>query len=203
MSDNQNATTDSSTKYGTMIEDHEWSEPEADVDVEERTSVTNHEIDVIYVTDPGEHNGYGREKYTASVSYDGETDAPFVLRVVEHRWKGNYWRDTTDWDWRDVPEPVRKQVAAVLPVDGPEALDSGTRIFDDGGESRWEKIHKPRIEAMGDGDEKTLCVECGVDLSDPKNAGDPDSDGEWVCDDPQCRTVHETEMTVGREVLKR
>lgn len=141
----------SSTKYGQMIEDHDWSEPESEPDELERTSVKRHEVDVIYVTDPGETGGYGRERYTATVDYD-DTGEPYILYVVEHRWKGNYWRDVTDWDWRDVPVPVREQIASVLPVDRPRDLDCGDRMIDEGGESRWEKYHKPRVDSM-DGSE--------------------------------------------------
>jgi hypothetical protein len=143
------------TKYGdklpeggarSLYEDDEEDAPE-------RTRVSGHEIEVIYTVDPGEDMGYGREKYDAIIRYDDETGEPYVLYVVEYRWKGNFWRDTTDWDWQDVPEPVREQVAAVLPVDGPEELESGVRLMDEGGESRWEKIHKPRMEAMRGGDD--------------------------------------------------
>jgi hypothetical protein len=180
--------TRSKTKYGDRIEDHDWSTPESDVEEPERTHIDSHEVEVIYVTDPSEDMGYGREKYTTVLSYDDETDDPFVLYAIEHRWKGNYWRDMTDWNWSEVPEPVRQQVAAVLPVDGPEALDPGVQLMDEGGESRWEKIHKPRIEAMKD-DDATLCTICGVDLTNPKNGGDPTTeDGEWVCNDPVCRS---------------
>jgi len=40
------------------------------------------------------------------------------------------------------------------------------------------------------------CVECGKDLTDPKNRGDPDINGEWVCDEKYCRVMHEPEMRV-------
>lgn len=141
----------SDTKYGDRLEDHEWSEPEPETEAPERTMVKDHEVDVIYVVDPDEDMGYGREKYTATIRYDDETGDPYVLYVVEHRWKGNYWRDTTDWEFQDIPEPVRQQVAAVLPVDRPTDLDTETRVIDEGGESRWKKHHKPRMEAYNDG----------------------------------------------------
>ncbi|WP_455448225.1 hypothetical protein [Natrinema thermotolerans] len=138
----------SDTKYGDQIADHDWSNAEPDEPDElDRTSVSSHEIDVIYTTDPGETGGYGRTKYTATIRYDDEGGAPYVLFVVQHRWKGNYWRDVTDLDWRDTPAPVREQVAAALPVEDPDALDSGARLIDEGGESRWEKYHKDRVES--------------------------------------------------------
>lgn len=40
------------------------------------------------------------------------------------------------------------------------------------------------------------CVVCGSDLTDPKNAGDPDVNGDWVCRREHCRAVHDVEMTV-------
>ena len=40
------------------------------------------------------------------------------------------------------------------------------------------------------------CVVCGSDLTDPKNAGDPDVNGDWVCRREHCRAVHNVEMTV-------
>ncbi|RQG93713.1 hypothetical protein [Natrarchaeobius oligotrophus] len=133
------------TKYS--VPDGHWDDdPEPEPELE-RTRVSDHEIDVIFVTDPGADMGYGREKYTATIRYDDETGEPYVLFAVEHRWKGNYWRDVTDWDWRDVPEPVRRQIAAVLPVDSPDDLDDGVRVIGEGGECRWEKYHKPRMEA--------------------------------------------------------
>lgn len=41
-----------------------------------------------------------------------------------------------------------------------------------------------------------VCHCCGKDLTDPKNAGDPDVQGQWVCRDEVCRAVHDVEMTV-------
>lgn len=128
-----------------------YEEKEAEADGGPPVTVDHHEVSVILTTDPTEDMGYGREKYDAIITY-GDDRGPEVLYVVEHRWKGNYWRDTTNWDWQDVPGPVRHKVASLLPVDGPEDLESGVRLIDEGGESRWEKIHKPRMEAMS-GDE--------------------------------------------------
>lgn len=152
MSDMETRVSRDDTKYGEELDGHDWSESEPDVETQDRTSIKNHEIDVIYVTDPGEDMGYGRGKYTATIRYDDETGEPYVLYVVEHSWKGNYWRDVTDWDWQDVPQPVRQQVATALPVRSPEELESGVRLMDEGGESRWHKHHKHQVEAM-DGDE--------------------------------------------------
>jgi hypothetical protein len=142
----------SDTKYGDQIPDEHWEEEDDVVDDASPTTITNHEIDVILTTDPHESGGYGRKKYSCRIRYDEETGEPYVLYAVGYRWKGNYWRDTTDWDWRDLPGAVRQQVAAALPVDDPEDLDSGTRLMDEGGESRWEKHHKRAVRKM-DGDE--------------------------------------------------
>jgi len=138
------------TKYGDQLEDHDWSKPEPETP--DRTSVKNHEIDVIYTTEPDETRGYGRQKYTAHIKYDDETGDPYVLYVVKHRWKGNYWRDTTDLDWLDTPTPVKQQIAAKLPVESPAALGTDTRLIEEGGESRWQKYHKDRVERMDSGD---------------------------------------------------
>jgi hypothetical protein len=140
------------TKYGADIADYDWSDPDDEDETGTRTDVKGHELDVIYHTDPGAKGGYGRSKYTAHVRYDDETGDPFVLYVVEHRWKGNYWRDITDLDWRDTPELVREAIADCLPVDHADDLDGGTRLMDEGGESRWEKYHSRRVQELS-GDE--------------------------------------------------
>lgn len=44
------------------------------------------------------------------------------------------------------------------------------------------------------------CVRCGCDLTDPKNSGDPDKNGDWVCADAVCRASHDVPMTVERVV---
>ena len=46
------------------------------------------------------------------------------------------------------------------------------------------------------------CVECGKDLADPKNCGDPDVEGDWVCADPVCRAMHDPEMEVERSISR-
>lgn len=133
------------------VPDEFWDDDEPEVEADDRMHVESHKIEVVYTTDPDEKYGYGREKYTVTITYDDERGTE-ALRAIKHRWKGNYWRDTLDLDWQDVPVPVRQKVAALLPVDGPDELESGVRLFDEGGESRWEKYHKPRVEAMS-GDE--------------------------------------------------
>lgn len=180
------------TKYGHLVgnnDDGDRSDPETESDSGERSYIDAHDVELIHVTDPDpEYHGYGRKKYKARLSYDDETGDPFVLFVIKYRWKGNFWRDTHDLDWRDAPEPVRQEVAAVLPVNSPEELDSGARVIDEGGQSRWENIHKPRMERMRE-EGTPVCTNCGVDLTDPKNGGDPAEDGGWVCNDPVCREV--------------
>ena len=38
------------------------------------------------------------------------------------------------------------------------------------------------------------CVECGKNLNDPKNAGYPDIDGDWVCRSDNCLLLHDTSI---------
>lgn len=131
------------TEYGDQIADDAWvaEEPEKP----DRTSVASHEIEVIYTVDPDADMGYGREKYSANIQYD-DTGEPYVLFVVEHKWKSNYWRDTTDWDYRDIPEPVRQRIATELPVASPKELEPDVRTMDEDGESRFQKYHKSAIQ---------------------------------------------------------
>lgn len=49
---------------------------------------------------------------------------------------------------------------------------------------------------MTETDGSMKCVECGKELTDPKNSGDPDVNGDWVCRDRICRGIHDAEMTV-------
>lgn len=138
----------SETKYGDRIADHEWRDPEPEPDPP-RTRVKSHELDVYYDTVPDPDDNYERDRYTVRLDHRG--DEPEVLVVVKHRWKGNYWRDTTDLDFRDAPEPVRRRVAAALPVDSPATLDPDERLVDEGGESRFAKYHRPRMESLSGG----------------------------------------------------
>ncbi len=52
------------------------------------------------------------------------------------------------------------------------------------------------LQNAWDADDRTECVVCGQDLGDPKNAGDPDENGEWVCRRESCRAAHDVDMTV-------
>lgn len=47
------------------------------------------------------------------------------------------------------------------------------------------------------------CEVCGCDLTDPKNRGDPDVNGDWVCSSPSCRVAHPEEMTCNIQVIGR
>jgi len=141
-----------SPKY--EVPDDHWEQDEPELDEPDRTTVKTHKIDIVYEVDPGHKDwdiGYGREKYTVHLNYDEEFGGVHVTHVVEHRWKGNYWRDVTDWDFKDIPEPVRQRVASVLPGDRPADLDTDIRVIDEGGESRWQKYHKPRMESYQGG----------------------------------------------------
>jgi len=136
------------TKYGDRIADRDWSK-EPKEEQPDRTKVKDHTIEVIYTTDPDETRGYGRKKYKIILRYD---EGPYVLYCIEYKWKGNYWRDVTDWDFQDIPTPVRQQVAMVLPVNRPGELDTENRVIPEGGESRFEKHHKKRIESLDSGE---------------------------------------------------
>lgn len=99
------------------------------------TSIDSHTVDVILTTDPDEEMGYGREKYTTKLVHDD--DGLRVLYCVEHRWKGNFWRDIREWDWCDVPHPVRERVASVVDCDGVDDLNPGVRLIGEGGRCSW------------------------------------------------------------------
>jgi hypothetical protein len=60
----------------------------------------------------------------------------------------------------------------------------------------------PDNESRSGDTDRFECVECGKDLTDPKNCGDPDVGGDWVCADDNCRIMHEPEMTVNRRVIR-
>jgi|GEM_PF-3363739 len=64
--------------------------------------------------------------------------------------------------------------------------------------------HIGRLPDVADVEETDTvrCVVCGTVLSDPKNCGDPDVGGDWVCADETCRAMHEPEMTVNRRVIR-
>lgn len=49
-------------------------------------------------------------------------------------------------------------------------------------------------------DTTTVCEVCGKDLTDPKNAGDLDENGDWVCIDWECREIHNVPMTCDRQL---
>lgn len=119
-----------------ISDDHEWSDEKQsnNDDTSPRTTTEAVNVDVIHVHDPSEDMGYGRRKYTARLTHDDE-DGLYVLHVIQHRWKGNYWRDVKDLDWRDTPEVVRREVADALSMSVDE-LDCGARLVNEGGEKR-------------------------------------------------------------------
>jgi len=120
-------------------DDHEWTDQEeVDEDVLDRTSVDTHEVSVIYTVDPNEDMGYGREKYTAHLTHGKDRD-PVALYVLESRWKGNYWREKTEWDWRDIPDPVKRRIADVVACNGAGSLRPQNRLIPEGGETAWQR----------------------------------------------------------------
>ena len=131
------------SKYS--VPDDYWEPDEPEEADYSPTSIDSHKIDVVLTTDPTETMGYGREKYTATLSHD--EDGPTVLYFIKHRWKGNFWRDIRRLDWLDVPGSVRQQVADIVACDGVDDLDPGVRLIDEGGESTWRELKK---EVNGD-----------------------------------------------------
>lgn len=133
------------TKY-TVPDDH-WDEEdvEEENDAHPTEYIASHEVAVYVDDEPDPDDNYDRTKWTAHVTYrDGE---PSVLYFTTHRWKGNYWRDQYDYDWRETPDVVKRRVASVVACDGVDDLDPEVRLIDEEGVNRWKEIHKPRMEA--------------------------------------------------------
>lgn len=123
------------SKYS--VPDDHWKEDD-EPDPESPASINSHKIDVILTTDPTEKHGYGREKYTVHIGHDFD-DSPVAVFAIEHRWKGNYWRDVKQIDWHDVPGAVKQQVAHVVDCEGVGDLHPGHRLVGEGGESTWRE----------------------------------------------------------------
>lgn len=123
------------SKYS--VSDDHWNEDE-EPDPESPVSIDSHTVDVILTTDPTEKHGYGREKYTVYVTHSFD-DSPVVTHAIEHRWKGNYWREVREWDWHDVPGAVKKQVAHVVDCEGARDLHPGDRLVGEGGDSTFTR----------------------------------------------------------------
>ncbi len=133
------------TKYS-VPDDHWEDEDDGPVESNAPTSIESHTVDVILTTDPTEDMGYGRKKFTAHIAH--KDDGPVVLYFTRHRWKGNFWRDIEELDWRDVPGSVKRQVAAVVACDGVDDLDPGHRLVEEGGRSTWQREERLK-EARG------------------------------------------------------
>lgn len=140
------------TKYGDRIPDDAWVQEEEPQEDPDRTSVKSHKIEIIYDDVPEPEDNYDRTKYKLHIWYDDEDDTPQVFHAVTYRWKGNYWRDILDLDFRDVPTPVKEEVASRLPVNSVADLETRERVIDEGGENRWKKYHMPRIEGYDSGE---------------------------------------------------
>lgn len=126
------------TKYE-IADDHEWAdEKQADDPAESPVSVDSHTVDIIHTTNPDADMGYGRDKYTVHIVDESSWNdgTPYATHAVKHRWKGNFWRETKQVDWRDLPPIVRKRVLSLVPC---LALDPGCRLVDEGGRSVWSE----------------------------------------------------------------
>lgn len=133
------------TKYGDRIPEDAWVDQEEDVP--DRARVKTHTIELYYDDEPGTNDNYQRTKYELRIAYT-DTGEPYALYAISHRWKGNYWRDMLDLDYRDLPTAVKETVASKLPVDHPDDLQHEHRLIPEGGENRWQKHHKPRVESL-------------------------------------------------------
>lgn len=104
------------SKYGDRIDDDHWEQDESEGPPawKEDTSAKSIEIDV-QLHDEGYQTD---EKWTVHCSqsaFDGRIIAQYA---IEHRNKGNYWRDGNRWDdaidFADLPLRTRQRVAHVL-----------------------------------------------------------------------------------------
>lgn len=121
------------TKYE-ISDDHEWSdEQEPERETANRVYIDRHQIEVVIVTDPSEDMGYGREKWEATITHGD--DGPTVLYFTKHRWKGNYWRETRDYDYQDAPIEAKRKVARWIQDASIESLAPGGRLIEEGGET--------------------------------------------------------------------
>lgn len=127
------------SKYS-IPDDHEWADEQTEDFTESPVSVESHKVEIVHTTDPTEDMGYGRDKYTVHIVNDDDRErAPFALYATKWRWKGNFWRETLQVDWRDLPNVVQRRVASTVACASVAALDSGTRLIDEEGEEPWRE----------------------------------------------------------------
>jgi hypothetical protein len=108
------------TKYS--VPDDHW-EPDTDESPPAWTEDTSADVEIdVTLHDEGYQTD---RKWTVHVAHrvgdsapDGEDDEVVAAWAMEHRNKGNYWREGSHWkdavDFVDLPLRVRKRVAAVL-----------------------------------------------------------------------------------------
>lgn len=126
-------------KYN-IPDDHEWADEQTEDFTESPVTVKSHDVDIIHTIDPTEDYGYGRDKYTVHITNDNERErSPYALYATKHRWKGNFWRETLEVDWRDLPNVVQRRVASVVACKGVADLDSGSRLIDKEGRNPWQR----------------------------------------------------------------
>lgn len=125
----------SQTKYGDLIEEHDWEddEPEGPPRWKDETSAKSIEIDV-QLHDEGYQTD---EKWTVYCSERLDKEEIIAGYAIEHQNKGNYWRDGKRWDdaidFVDLPLRVRKRVAHVLNRDLDEITPESRTIHRDDG----------------------------------------------------------------------
>ena len=71
---------------------------------------------------------YGKRKYTATIYPERDGGGLYVLYVIRHQWKGNYWRPVERIRWGVAPEAVRTRVAEAVGSD-PSDLDPGVQTL--------------------------------------------------------------------------
>lgn len=141
------------TKYGLMIDDHEWADDEDPEPAEPPAELKDHVVTVHHTFDPEQTGGYGRHKYDVHLQHDVE-DAPVAVFATKYRWKSNYWRETEQVDYHDLPASVREQVATIVACDGPQDLRPGRRVVGESGRETWRRY-------PGDDAHCDECPECG------------------------------------------
>lgn len=152
------------TKWGDMIEGHEWDSPEDEGTGwrERTTGVADLEVTL--------HNeGYQTDRRWTVHVRRGHRDHPVAVYSAEHQNKGNFWREPELWrdavDFVELPLAVRKRVASMLnrPV---EEITPEVRM-----------AHREDGAGVGDraGGSSGTCEVCGGTLHD-------DSDTHGACE---------------------
>lgn len=126
------------TKYQ-IPDGHEWADEQTEDFAEQPVPVTSHDVEIIHTTDPTEDMGYGRDKYTVHLAHDDREHTPYAVFATKWRWKGNFWRESLEVDWRDLPNVVQRRAASVIACESVADLDPGTRVIEPEGRDPWRE----------------------------------------------------------------